>query len=194
MLIERLKSKKILLGSQSPRRQELLKDFGLEFEVVKIEADESYSKDLQNEEITEFIAKTKAEAYSRLNKEEILITADTLVVLDGEVLGKPKDESDAFRMIQKLADKTHKVFTSVCVRTTEDILCFSDKTDVTFDVFTDEEIEYYIRNYHPLDKAGSYGIQDWLGYAKIKRISGCYYNVMGFPLSKFYREIQKFIY
>lgn len=192
MLIEKFKTKKILLGSQSPRRQELLKALGVDFKVVKISSDENYPENLRNEKITEFISLSKANAYSNLKGNEILITADTLVVLNDEVLGKPIDENEAFQMIRKLAGSTHQVFTSVCVRTIENILTFSDKTDVIFDEFTDEEINYYIQNFHPFDKAGAYGIQDWLGYAKVKGIQGCYYNVMGFPLSKFYRKMQSF--
>ncbi|MDX9704483.1 MAG: Maf family nucleotide pyrophosphatase [Weeksellaceae bacterium] len=192
MLIEKFKTKKILLGSQSPRRQELLKALGVDFKVVKISSDENYPENLRNEKITEFISLSKANAYSNLKENEILITADTLVVLNDEVLGKPIDENEAFQMIRKLAGNTHQVFTSVCVRTIEKTLTFSDKTDVIFDEFTDEEINYYIQNFHPFDKAGAYGIQDWLGYAKVKGIQGCYYNVMGFPLSKFYRKMQSF--
>jgi len=192
MLIEKFKTKKILLGSQSPRRQELLKALGVDFKVVKISSDENYPENLRNEKITEFISLSKANAYSNLKGNEILITADTLVVLNDEVLGKPIDENEAFQMIRKLAGSTHQVFTSVCVRTIENILTFSDKTDVIFDEFTDEEINYYIQNFYPFDKAGAYGIQDWLGYAKVKGIQGCYYNVMGFPLSKFYRKMQSF--
>ena len=192
MLIEKFKTKKILLGSQSPRRQELLKALGVDFKVVKISSDENYPENLRNEKITEFISLSKANAYSNLKENEILITADTVVVLNDEVLGKPIDENEAFQMIRKLAGSTHQVFTSVCVRTIENILTFSDKTDVIFDEFTDEEINYYIQNFHPFDKAGAYGIQDWLGYAKVKGIQGCYYNVMGFPLSKFYRKMQSF--
>lgn len=192
MLIEKFKTKKILLGSQSPRRQELLKALGVDFKVVKISSDENYPENLRNEKITEFISLSKANAYSNLKGNEILITADTLVVLNDEVLGKPIDENEAFQMIRKLAGNTHQVFTSVCVRTIEKTLTFSDKTDVIFDEFTDEEINYYIQNFYPFDKAGAYGIQDWLGYAKVKGIQGCYYNVMGFPLSKFYRKMQSF--
>lgn len=192
MLIEKFKTKKILLGSQSPRRQELLKALGVDFKVVKISSDENYPENLRNEKITEFISLSKANAYSNLKENEILITADTLVVLNDEVLGKPIDENEAFQMIRKLAGNTHQVFTSVCVRTIEKTLTFSDKTDVIFDEFTDEEINYYIQNFYPFDKAGAYGIQDWLGYAKVKGIQGCYYNVMGFPLSKFYRKMQSF--
>lgn len=192
MLHEKFKNKNILLGSQSPRRLELLKGLGLEFSVVKIESDETYPHDLVREEITEHISKNKAEAYINLQPNEILITADTLVWLDNLVLGKPVDEEDAFQMIQRMAGKTHEVFTSVTLKSTKKNITFSETTQVHLDEFTHEEIRYYIQNFKPFDKAGAYGIQDWLGYAKISNINGCYYNVMGLPLRKLYRELIEF--
>ncbi|MBA5629390.1 Maf family nucleotide pyrophosphatase [Moheibacter lacus] len=192
MLHEKFKNKNILLGSQSPRRLELLKGLGLEFSVVKIESDETYPHDLVREEITEHISKNKAEAYINLQPNEVLITADTLVWLDNLVLGKPVDEEDAFQMIQRMAGKTHEVFTSVTLKSTEKNITFSETTQVHLDEFTHEEIRYYIQNFKPFDKAGAYGIQDWLGYAKISNINGCYYNVMGLPLRKLYRELIEF--
>ena len=192
MLHEKFKNKNILLGSQSPRRLELLKGLGLEFSVVKIESDETYPHDLVREEITEHISKNKAEAYINLQSNEILITADTLVWLDNLVLGKPVDEEDAFQMIQRMAGKTHEVFTSVTLKSTKKNITFSETTQVHLDEFTHEEIRYYIQNFKPFDKAGAYGIQDWLGYAKISNINGCYYNVMGLPLRKLYRELIEF--
>ena len=192
MLHEKFKNKNILLGSQSPRRLELLKGLGLEFSVVKIESDETYPHDLVREEITEHISKNKAEAYINLQSNEILITADTLVWLDNLVLGKPVDEEDAFQMIERMAGKTHEVFTSVTLKSTKKNITFSETTQVHLDEFTHEEIRYYIQNFKPFDKAGAYGIQDWLGYAKISNINGCYYNVMGLPLRKLYRELIEF--
>lgn len=192
MLHEKFKNKNILLGSQSPRRLELLKGLGLEFSVVKIESDETYPHDLVREEITEHISKNKAEAYINLQPNEILITADTLVWLDNLVLGKPVDEEDAFQMIERMAGKTHEVFTSVTLKSTKKNITFSETTQVHLDEFTHEEIRYYIQNFKPFDKAGAYGIQDWLGYAKISNINGCYYNVMGLPLRKLYRELIEF--
>lgn len=191
MLQDKLHNKKILLASQSPRRQELLKGLGLDFEIVKINSDETYPSELQKEKITEHISKNKAVAYSGLLENEILITADTLVWLNGEVLGKPKDKDDAFKMIRKLAANTHQVYTSVTLTTLQNSLTFSDETHVEFNEFTDEEINFYVENFSPMDKAGAYGIQDWLGFAKIKGIQGCYYNVMGLPLPKLYEVLEK---
>lgn len=192
MLNTQFNEKKFLLASQSPRRQELLKGLGIDFEIVKIDADESYPTHLKREAITEYISAQKAKAYTDLKPNEILITADTLVCLSDEVLGKPKDEKAAFDMIHKLAGKTHQVYTSVTIKSTDKEITFSDKTDVSFDEFTDEEIEYYIEHFNPMDKAGAYGIQDWLGFAKVSKIEGCYYNVMGLPLNKLYNTLIQF--
>ena len=189
LLQEKLKNKNLVLASQSPRRQELLKGLNIDFQIIKIDADESYPENLIREEITEFISKTKSEAYPNLKENEILITADTLVWLENEVLGKPKNKNEAFEMIRRMSGKTHEVFTSVTLRNTEKSVTFSETTEVSFDEFTDEEIDFYIRNFQPFDKAGAYGIQDWLGYAKISKINGCYYNVMGLPLRKLYNEL-----
>ena len=192
MLQEKFKNTKILLGSQSPRRQELLKGLGLDFSIVRTDTDEIYPPDLVREEITEFISKNKSEAYENLQPDEFLITADTLVWLDNLVIGKPKDEKDAFQMLEYMAGRIHEVFTSVTLRTIEKTITFSEKTEVHFDEFTSEEIRHYIQNFMPFDKAGAYGIQDWLGFAKISKINGCYYNVMGLPLRKLYLELQDF--
>lgn len=189
LLQEKLFGKKILLASQSPRRQELLKGLGIDFEIVKIESDESFPEELNREEITEHISNNKANAFRELNPNEILITADTLVWLNNKVLGKPKDYQDAFDMIAEMSDATHEVFTSVTLKSLEKIITLSETTEVTFDKFSEEEINFYIENFKPFDKAGAYGIQDWLGYAKISRINGCYYNVMGLPLHKLYKTL-----
>ena len=192
LLQDKLKNKKLILASQSPRRQELLKGLNIDFQIIKIETDESYPENLIREKITEFISKTKSEAFQNLNENDLLITADTLVWLENEVLGKPKNENEAFEMIRNMSDKIHEVFTSVTLRNTEKSVTFSETTEVSFDEFTDEEINFYIRNFQPFDKAGAYGIQDWLGFAKISKINGCYYNVMGLPLRKLYNALLKF--
>lgn len=192
MLHEKLNNKKVLLASQSPRRQELLKGLIPDFSIVKIETDESFPDDLKREEITEHISVNKADAFGELNPDEILITADTLVWLNNAVLGKPKDYDEAFKMLAEMSDVTHEVFTSVTLKSPEKTITFSETTEVTFDQFSEEEINYYIENFKPFDKAGAYGIQDWLGYAKISRINGCYYNVMGLPLRKLYQEFLVF--
>lgn len=191
LLQKKLADKKVILASQSPRRQELLKELGLDFSIAKIEVDESYPSELSREKITEFISAKKANSYTTLNENEILITADTLVWLENEILGKPKDYKDAFAMIQKMSGKTHEVFTSVTLKTLTKQITFSDTTSVTFTIISAEEIDYYLTNYQPYDKAGAYGIQDWLGYAKIKEINGCYYNVMGLPLAKLYEQLRE---
>lgn len=192
MILENLKDKKILLASKSPRRQELLKALGISFEIVVVNCDETYPNHLKNEKITDFISETKAKAYSELKKNEILITADTLVVLDDQILGKPKNEAHAFEMIKSLSQNTHQVYTSVSIKSIDQLITISDKTEVSFDFISDDEINYYIENYQPMDKAGAYGIQDWLGFAKVSKIVGCYYNVMGLPLNKLYHTLKKF--
>ncbi|MFA7687563.1 MAG: Maf family nucleotide pyrophosphatase [Moheibacter sp.] len=192
MLRDLLYTKKILLASQSPRRQELMKGLGIDFEVVKIETDESFPENLKREEITEFISNAKSAAFRDLKEGEILVTADTLVWLDNEILGKPNNYEDAVRMLEQLSDSTHEVLTSVTLRSTYRSVSFSETTEVHFDPISEEEIHFYLTTYKPFDKAGAYGIQDWLGYAKISRINGCYYNVMGLPLRKLYLELLKF--
>jgi septum formation protein len=189
MLHDIYEGRKFLLASKSPRRQELLKGLGIDFEIVSIEADESYPDHLVREEITEFISNTKSQVFRELDSDEILITADTLVWLNNEILGKPKNAEDAFQMIQKLSDSTHEVFTSVTIKSIRNNITFSDTTQVSFAPIDEHETRYYIENFKPFDKAGSYGIQDWLGFAKITRINGCYYNVMGLPLPKLYEVI-----
>lgn len=190
MILENLNDKKILLASKSPRRQELLKGLGISFEIVVVNCDETYPNHLKNEKITDFISETKAKSYSELKKNEILITADTLVALGEQILGKPKDEAHAFEMIKSLSQNTHQVYTSVSIKSTDQLITISDKTEVSFDFISDDEINYYIENYKPMDKAGAYGIQDWLGFAKVSKINGCYYNVMGLPLNKLYHTLK----
>jgi len=169
-----------------------MKGLGIDFEVVKIETDESFPENLKREEITEFISNAKSAAFRDLKEGEILVTADTLVWLDNEILGKPNNYEDAVRMLEQLSDSTHEVLTSVTLRSTYRSVSFSETTEVHFDPISEEEIHFYLTTYKPFDKAGAYGIQDWLGYAKISRINGCYYNVMGLPLRKLYLELLKF--
>jgi|SRR5690606_21522228 len=192
MLRELFPNTKFLLASKSPRRQELLKGLDIDFEIVQIEADESFPENLVRQEITEFISQSKSEAFRKLNPNEILITADTLVWLNNEILGKPQSYEEAFQMLSRLSGATHEVFTSVTLKSFSNSLSFSETTEVIFDKISEEEIHYYLNNYKPFDKAGAYGIQDWLGYTKINRIQGCYYNVMGLPLRKLYQALQIF--
>ncbi|MGB3452286.1 MAG: Maf family nucleotide pyrophosphatase [Moheibacter sp.] len=189
MLDQKLKNKKILLASKSPRRRELLASLGIDFEIVIIKSDEAYPSELKREKITEYIAVEKSDVYGKLNLDEILITADTIVWFNDQKIGKPKDKNDAFEMLSELSGNTHEVFTSVCVRTDSKKICFSETTEVDFDFASDEEILYYIENFNPLDKAGSYGIQDWFGFTKVLGIRGDYYNVMGLPVRKLYQVL-----
>lgn len=182
---------KIILASNSPRRRELLTGLGLAFEVRVLEGvDERYPESLPADDVAEYIAAEKAEAYrSVMQPDELLITADTVVICDGEVLGKPVDEADACRMLRQLSGKTHHVVTGVCLTTTNDQRRFSVTTEVTFKPLTDREIRYYVDNYHPLDKAGAYGIQEWIGYIGCTGLRGSYYNVMGLPVQRIYTEL-----
>jgi len=182
---------KIILASNSPRRRELLAGLGLAFEVRVLEGvDERYPASLPADDVAEYIAAEKAEAYrSVMQPDELLITADTVVICDGEVLGKPVDETDACRMLRQLSGKTHHVVTGVCLTTTTAQRRFSVTTEVTFKKLTDSEIHYYVDNYHPLDKAGAYGIQEWIGYIGCTGLRGSYYNVMGLPVQRIYTEL-----
>ena len=178
----------IILGSQSPRRQELLHGLDVNFTVNVIAGlEENYPATLQGEEIPMFLAQQKAEAYlNGLTPKDMLITADTIVWLDGIVYGKPKDEADAKKMLRALSGKTHDVITGVCVTTTERQETFAAISKVTFASFSDDEINYYIEKYRPMDKAGSYGVQEWIGYIGVEHIDGSFYNVMGLPVQRLY--------
>ena len=182
---------KIILASNSPRRKELLSGLGLEYEVRTMQGiDESYPEGLTMEEIPQYISRKKAAAYS-LNPDELLITADTIVWLDGEVLGKPADEAEARQMLRKLSGRTHQVVTGVTLTTTNLQHSFASVSQVTFAQLSDAEIDYYVTHYHPLDKAGAYGIQEWIGYIGVKAIEGSYFNVMGLPVQRLYTELKK---
>lgn len=172
---------KILLASNSPRRKELLQNLGYDFEVVSISCEEIFPENLPSEKVAAYLSELKSNAFRNLENNEILITADTVVVLENEILGKPKNEEEAFRMLKKLSGKTHQVFTGISVRTNSQIITKTDVANVFFDEINDGEIHYYIKNFKPLDKAGSYGIQEWLGMAKIRKIEGSFYTIMGLP-------------
>ena len=185
---------KVLLGSHSPRRREILSGINIEYTIVDTTCDETYPSSLKEGDIPLYIAKEKAEAYrEQLQKDELLITADTIVWLDGEVLGKPTDEEDACRMLAKIAGKTHQVYTGVAVTTIDKQTTFVDRTDVTFRELTEEEIRNYVHEYHPLDKAGSYGIQEYIGMIGCISIHGSYFNVMGLPIHRLAEEIKKYL-
>ena len=187
---------KIILGSQSPRRRELMAGIDLPFEAVTIDTEEAYPQDLKEGAIPEFIAREKAQAYLKnLHEDELLITADTIVWHKGKMLGKPLSEEDAKAMLRSLSDDTHQVFTGVCLTYIRDgqvvMDSFVDRTDVTFKALTDEEINYYVSHYKPLDKAGAYGVQEWIGYIGVTAMNGSYFNVMGFPIERVYEFLAR---
>ena len=185
---------KIILASNSPRRRELMSGLGIPFEVrVLPDIDESYPASLTAQETAEYIATKKAVAYKRqMSDNELIITADTVVIVDDEVLGKPSDAQEARQMLFKLSGRTHQVVTGVCLTTLQREVHFSVTTDVTFKELTEAEVDYYIKNYQPFDKAGSYGIQEWIGYIGCTGLRGSYYNVMGLPVQRIYTELLRF--
>lgn len=195
MLLEKITRYNVVLASNSPRRRELLGDLGIDFTVRTLKGiDESYPQELPVLEIAEYISLKKAHAYkNEMSADELIITADTVVVLGDEVLGKPKDADDARRMLRELSGKTHKVVTGVTIVTIDKISSFSVVTDVEFAELSDEDINYYVDNYLPLDKAGAYGIQEWIGCMGVRHINGSFYNVMGLPLHRLYAELEKFM-
>jgi septum formation protein len=183
----------IILGSASPRRQQLLKDAGYSFKTVSINADESFSPTLQAEQIPLYLAEKKASLYpDKLKDDEVLITADTVVWIDNIVLNKPANDFEATQMLQLLSGKVHQVYTGVCITSNKKKVSFYDETKVYFKPLTEKEIAYYITNYKPFDKAGSYGAQDWLGLIAIDKIEGSYFNVMGLPIHKVYANLNQF--
>mgnify|MGYP001163318157 CR=1 FL=1 len=188
-MLDNLKKYHIILGSQSPRRKELLSGLNIDFEVKSIDTDEIFPSILNGVDIPMFLAQQKAAAFS-LNENDLLITADTIVWFNGEVFGKPKDESDAKLMLQTLSGHTHQVITGVCITTTKHQKTFHVISDVHFSNFNNDEINYYLENYKPYDKAGSYGVQEWIGYIGVESIEGSYFNVMGLPIQRLYTELK----
>ncbi len=179
---------KIILSSNSPRRKELLAGLGVDFEVrVLKDVDERYPDDIPLHEVPLYIAAEKASAYT-VAKDELVLTADTVVIVDDEILGKPKNRAEAYKMLRKLSGKTHQVVTGVCLTAINDRRSFTVTTDVEFKVLSDDEIYYYIDKYRPFDKAGAYGIQEWIGYVGVRSLKGSYYNVMGLPVQRIYEE------
>jgi len=194
LLLDRLKSYRILLATQSPRRHQLMKAAGFHFDIVHPgHGDEDYADDLPLEEVAVFLARKKSSHVSLQQHNEIVITADTTVVWNNTILNKPADEQEAVSMLKKLSNSTHRVVTGVCFKTLSHEHSFSDITDVTFRKLSDDEIWYYVSHYHPYDKAGAYGAQDWIGLVGIKDIKGSYFNVMGLPVEKLYTELEKFV-
>lgn len=187
--------KKIVLASNSPRRRELLSGLGYSFEVrVLDDIDESYPDTLRGSDVAAYISRVKAEAYrNSMVDDELIITADTIVCLDDKVLGKPADELEAMAMLRGLRGRTHQVYTGVTIVTVEESTTFVTRSDVTFAALTDEEILHYVTQYRPMDKAGAYGIQEWIGYIGVERIEGSYFNVMGLPVQRLYVELKKYL-
>ena len=185
---------KIILASNSPRRKELLAGLNLQFEVRVLQGiDESYPADLPTQKIAEFISKKKADAYvETMADDELVITADTVVILGDEVMGKPHDEADAKRMLGELSGQTHQVATGVTLSTRQRQMSFSVVTNVTFKQLSADEIDYYVRTYQPMDKAGAYGIQEWIGYIGVTALEGSYFNVMGLPVQRIYEALKTF--
>ncbi len=190
MLREKLKDYKIILASGSPRRQQFFKELDLDFEIKIKEVEEIYPDTLQGVEITNYLAKLKSAAFDNdIQPNEIIVTSDTIVWLDNKALGKPKDKQDAFLMLQSMAGKTHEVITSVCFKTINKIDILNSVTRVTFNPISDAEILFYIDKYQPFDKAGAYGIQEWIGLMAIAKIEGSYTNVVGLPTDLVYRYL-----
>lgn len=192
-MLDNLKKYKVVLASNSPRRKELLSGLGIDYEVKTLpDIDESFPEGLSEVETATYIARAKADIYRTIMQpDELIITADTIVWLDGEVMGKPVDGEDARRMLRALSGKTHQVITGVCLTTVGVQKSFATVTDVTFCSLSEEEIAHYVENYRPMDKAGSYGIQEWIGFVGVESISGSYFNVMGLPIQRLYTELKK---
>lgn len=191
-MLEHLKAYKIILGSNSPRRKELLAGLDVSFEVKTIEnIEEDYPSNLQGSEVALFLAKKKASYYHPISPDELLITADTIVILEDDIiLGKPQSKQEAINMLEVLSAKKHRVSTGVCIRTSQTTKSFVVTSEVEFDQLESDEILYYVEKYLPLDKAGAYGIQEWIGYVGVKKISGSYFNIMGLPVQRLYKELK----
>jgi septum formation protein len=190
LLAEKFKDFQIILASGSPRRKELLKGLDLDYTIETKEVDEVYPDHLKEQEITEYLARLKADAFGNIDEHTLIITADTIVWHQNQAVMKPVDDADAVAILKKLSGDMHLVYTSVCLRTQQFEKVFSETTEVYFDPLTDDEIRYYIDTYKPFDKAGAYGAQDWIGYVAVNRIVGSYFNVMGLPVHRLYKELK----
>jgi septum formation protein len=191
-MLDNLKKYRIILGSASPRRQELLRGINISFEVISKDVDESFPLSMTGVGIPMFLAEKKANAYNDMMTEDLMvITADTIVLLEGKVLGKPRDKEDARKMLQSLSGKTHQVITGVCITTNLRRRTFHTVSEVRFAHLNDAEIDYYLNNYAPYDKAGSYGVQEWIGFIAVEQITGSYFNVMGLPIQRLYNELKR---
>jgi septum formation protein len=189
MLKQKLKPYNVILASGSPRRQQYFKDLDIDFSIQVRQIEERYPKELKGAEITDFLADLKSKAFTDLQEEDLLITSDTIVWLENKALGKPKDAKDAFKMLSALSGKQHQVITSISIKSAFFQKIINDITTVSFKELTAEEINYYINTYKPFDKAGGYGIQEWIGFIGIDKIEGSYFNVVGLPVHKLYKEL-----
>ena len=189
MLKHKLNNYNVILASGSPRRQQFFRDLDIDFSIQLKEIEEIYPENLKGVAITDYLSNLKSDAFSTLNDNDLLITSDTIVWLEGKALGKPEDAKDAFTMLRAMSGKKHEVITSVCIRSNSFQKIISDITIVTFKELSDDEIYYYIKNYKPFDKAGAYGIQEWIGFIGIDKIEGSYFNVVGLPVHKLYKEL-----
>ena len=194
MIADQFKDFRLILASRSPRRQQLLRELGINFDVVIKEYEEIFPEGLTGEEIARYVAYEKAASFkNEISDNEIVIAADTIVWCNNKVLGKPQDRDDAIRILKEISGNTHEVITGVSLRSDTKELTFSESTKVTFEVLTKEEIIYYIDQFKPYDKAGAYGIQEWIGIIACSHIDGSYFNVVGLPVQRLYKELQKFI-
>jgi septum formation protein len=194
MIADQLKDYRLILASRSPRRQQLLRELGLKFDVVIREFEEIYPEGLRGEEIARFVAYEKASSFkNEISENEIVIAADTIVWCNNKVLGKPQDHEDAIRILKEISGKTHEVITGVSLLSQKKELTFSESTKVTFEALTEDEISYYIDEFKPYDKAGAYGVQEWIGITACSRIEGSYFNVVGLPVQRLYKELQNFL-
>lgn len=193
-MLDHLKKYRIVLGSKSPRRRELLAGILNDFEIMVKETDEHFPTHLKKQEIPVYLSKQKAKAFEKeiTEKNILLLTCDTIVWINDHALNKPENKQEAVKMLHELSGQKHEVFTGVTITSAEKQTSFFESTEVTFKPLSDEEIEFYIEKYKPFDKAGSYGVQEWMGYVGMRRIEGCFFNVMGLPLSKLYTELEKF--
>ena len=189
MLKQKLNNYNVILASGSPRRQQFFRDLDIDFSIQLKEIEEIYPENLKGVAITDYLSNLKSDAFSTLNDNDLLITSDTIVWLEGKALGKPKDAKDAFTMLRAMSGKKHEVITSVCLKSNSFQKIINDITIVTFKKLSDDEIHYYINNYKPFDKAGAYGIQEWIGFIGINKIEGSYFNVVGLPVHKLYKEL-----
>jgi septum formation protein len=194
VIADSLNKYKLILASRSPRRQQLLRELGLKFDVLVRDYSETYPEDLDGEEIARYVAHGKAILFrNEISDNEIVITADTIVWCNGRVLGKPADYEDAIRILKEISGNTHEVITGVCIYSTIKEKIFSVSTKVTFDTLSEEEMSYYVEKFKPYDKAGAYGIQEWIGIIACSHIEGSYFNVVGLPVQRLYKELQEFI-